>query len=137
MSSRLSGVCDTSGLGQGQREAQSTCCWWRGLECETLGYAELTVAFLSCFNLLRNLNPENELKRYFGARAVLGDQRLVEDLILNLPKARVAPSVHPLPAPRATPAFRASDSFSSRLLGPEKIFLSCGEGESETSPDFC
>uniref|UniRef100_A0A8C8EG21 Transcription factor 25 n=1 Tax=Otus sunia TaxID=257818 RepID=A0A8C8EG21_9STRI len=33
------------------------------------------IAFLSCFNLLRNLNPENELKRYFGARAVLGDQR--------------------------------------------------------------
>uniref|UniRef100_A0A8C5NL82 Transcription factor 25 n=1 Tax=Junco hyemalis TaxID=40217 RepID=A0A8C5NL82_JUNHY len=31
--------------------------------------------FLSSFHLLRNLNPENELKRYFGARAVLGDQR--------------------------------------------------------------
>lgn len=39
--------------------------------------------FLSCFNLLRNLNPENELKRYFGARAVLGDQRLVQNGIVN------------------------------------------------------
>lgn len=39
--------------------------------------------FLSCFNLLRNLNPENELKRYFGARAVLGDQRLVQNVIVN------------------------------------------------------
>ncbi|KFO91857.1 Transcription factor 25, partial [Buceros rhinoceros silvestris] len=56
-------------------EAQSPWCWWRGLECEALGYTELMVAFLSCFNLFRNLNPENELKRYFGARAVLGDQR--------------------------------------------------------------
>uniref|UniRef100_A0A8D2JBT5 Transcription factor 25 n=1 Tax=Varanus komodoensis TaxID=61221 RepID=A0A8D2JBT5_VARKO len=27
------------------------------------------------FNFSRNLNPETELKRYFGARAVLGDQR--------------------------------------------------------------
>lgn len=41
------------------------------------------LTFLSCFNILRNLNPENELKRYFGARAVLGDQRLVQNVILN------------------------------------------------------
>jgi len=54
------------------------------------------VAFLSCFNLLRNLNPENELKRYFGARAVLGDQRLVQNFILNTFKVRGSVSVLPL-----------------------------------------
>uniref|UniRef100_A0A663MV50 Transcription factor 25 n=1 Tax=Athene cunicularia TaxID=194338 RepID=A0A663MV50_ATHCN len=40
-----------------------------------VGVSSVFWTFLSCFNLLRNLNPENELKRYFGARAVLGDQR--------------------------------------------------------------
>lgn len=53
-------------------------------------------AFLSSFHLLRNLNPENELKRYFGARAVLGDQRLVQNLVLNTFLIRGGVSVLPL-----------------------------------------
>lgn len=69
------------GFEQGQFMVQSAWHCWKGQECKTL--FNLFFKFLSCFNLLRNLNPENELKRYFGARAVLGDQRLVQNVIVN------------------------------------------------------
>lgn len=78
------GVCvcvKVLGFEQGQFMVQSAWHCWKGQECKTL--FNLFFKFLSCFNLLRNLNPENELKRYFGARAVLGDQRLVQNVIVN------------------------------------------------------
>lgn len=83
-------------------------------------------AFLSSFHLLRNLNPENELKRYFGARAVLGDQRLVQNLILNPFQIRGGVSVLPLAGLTwaGNPGLRVCYSFSSCLLGQRNIF--CG-----------
>ncbi|KAI4902600.1 hypothetical protein NFI96_032918 [Prochilodus magdalenae] len=43
----------------------------------------------------RNLNPENELKRYFGARAVLGDQKYMKPITNQYDLAYRFPSLSP------------------------------------------